>query len=112
MTIGDRLKMARSKVGLSQSEISDELNISKSAWAMYERNERVPRDEIKVRIANMTAEKLAQYTASKYGKPLCAECAQKSADDKRKNTVANPLDAESKNDTPEESFTVIDDADE
>lgn len=51
MTIGDRLKMARSKVGLSQSEISDELNISKSAWAMYERNERVPRDEIKVRIA-------------------------------------------------------------
>lgn len=61
---------------------------------------------------NMTAEKLAQYTASKYGKPLCAECAQKSADDKRKSTVANPLDAKSENDTPEEGFTVIDDADE
>lgn len=38
-----------------------------------------------------SAEKLAQYTANKYGKPLCAECAAKAAEDKTKTTVENPL---------------------
>ena len=36
----------------SQEQIASELGITKSAWAMYERNERTPRDEIKVRIAH------------------------------------------------------------
>ena len=36
----------------SQKQIASELGITKSAWAMYERNERTPRDEIKVRIAH------------------------------------------------------------
>ena len=36
----------------SQEKIASELGITKSAWAMYERNERIPRDEIKVRIAH------------------------------------------------------------
>ena len=36
----------------TQEEISKELGITKSSWAMYERDERIPRDEIKVRIAN------------------------------------------------------------
>ena len=36
----------------SQEYIANELGITKSAWAMYERNERVPRDEVKIRIAN------------------------------------------------------------
>ncbi len=35
----------------SQEKIASELGITKSAWAMYERDKRVPRDEIKVRIA-------------------------------------------------------------
>lgn len=39
----------------------------------------------------MTAKKLAQYTADKYGKPLCASCAAKAAQDKTKKTVENPL---------------------
>lgn len=35
----------------TQEEIAESLGITKSAWAMYERGERTPRDEVKVRIA-------------------------------------------------------------
>lgn len=35
----------------SRQAIADKLGISKSALAMYERGERIPRDEIKARIA-------------------------------------------------------------
>ena len=35
----------------SQSTIASEIGITKSSWAMYERNERIPRDEVKIRIA-------------------------------------------------------------
>ena len=35
----------------SQQALAEKLKISKSALAMYERGERVPRDEVKIRIA-------------------------------------------------------------
>ncbi len=35
----------------TQAFIAGELGITKSSWAMYERNERIPRDEIKIKIA-------------------------------------------------------------
>ena len=35
----------------SRDEVAKALKISKSALAMYERGERVPRDEVKLRIA-------------------------------------------------------------
>ena len=35
----------------TQDEIAKDLGITKSAWAMYERGERIPRDEVKVKIA-------------------------------------------------------------
>lgn len=35
----------------SQQALADKLQISKSALAMYERGERIPRDEVKIRIA-------------------------------------------------------------
>ena len=35
----------------SQGEVANELGISVSAWSMYECGERVPRDELKVKIA-------------------------------------------------------------
>lgn len=35
----------------SQGKIAEDIGITKSAWAMYEREERVPRDEVKVKIA-------------------------------------------------------------
>ena len=49
MPFGEVLKELRGNK--SQQKIADELGITKSSWAMYERNERVPRDEVKVRIA-------------------------------------------------------------
>lgn len=49
MTVGEKLRKMRG--GKSQNEISREIGITKSSWAMYERNERVPRDEVKIKIA-------------------------------------------------------------
>lgn len=58
MSIGMKLRALRQSRKKTQQEAADELNITKSALAMYERDERVPRDEVKVRIA--------QY----YGEPI------------------------------------------
>ncbi len=48
-TTGKFLRELRGK--RTQEEIANALGITKSSWAMYERDERVPRDEVKVRIA-------------------------------------------------------------
>lgn len=50
MSTGAKLKELRGKK--SQQEAADGIGITKSALAMYERDERIPRDEVKVRIAN------------------------------------------------------------
>ncbi len=47
--IGKRLIKLRGDK--SRKEVSDALNISCSALSMYENGERIPRDEIKIRIA-------------------------------------------------------------
>ena len=49
MSTGAKLKALRGNK--TQQKVADDLGITKSALAMYERDERVPRDEIKVRIA-------------------------------------------------------------
>lgn len=48
--IGSRIRLLRGSK--SQDKFAKELRISKSALAMYERGERIPRDEVKVRIAD------------------------------------------------------------
>lgn len=35
----------------SQKAIAADIGLTKSAWAMYERGERTPKDEIKIKIA-------------------------------------------------------------
>ena len=50
MSVGTILKNLRGN--LSQKEVAEAIGITKSAWAMYERDERMPRDEVKIRIAN------------------------------------------------------------
>ncbi len=50
MSIGEKLKELRGNK--SQEAIANEIGITKSSWAMYERGERTPRDEIKIRIAS------------------------------------------------------------
>ncbi len=49
MPFGSKLRELRGN--RSQEEMANEIGITKSSWAMYERNERVPRDEVKVKIA-------------------------------------------------------------
>ena len=50
MSTGTKLKALRGKK--TQQQVADDLGITKSALAMYERDERIPRDEIKVKIAS------------------------------------------------------------
>ena len=56
MSIGTKLRALRAKMKKSQKQVADEVRITKSALAMYERDDRVPRDEIKVRLANYYGE--------------------------------------------------------
>ncbi len=49
MSFGEKLRALRGD--RSQEVMAKELNITKSSLAMYEQNKRVPRDEVKVRIA-------------------------------------------------------------
>ncbi|MGN0620002.1 MAG: helix-turn-helix transcriptional regulator [Ruminiclostridium sp.] len=51
MAIGEKLKELRENENKSQDEMAKEIGVTKSSWAKYERNERVPRDEVKIRIA-------------------------------------------------------------
>lgn len=48
--IGDRLKALRGNKTIK--EVAEGLSISESALSMYETGNRIPRDEIKIRIAN------------------------------------------------------------
>ena len=49
MSAGEILKSLRG--GKSTSEIAEAVGVSNSAYVKYERGERVPRDEVKTRIA-------------------------------------------------------------
>ena len=48
-TTGEMLKELRGDK--TQDTVASEIGIKTSSWAMYERDERIPRDEIKVKIA-------------------------------------------------------------
>lgn len=49
---GERLKKLRQNVGLSQQELADILNVSKSCICQYEKNSRIPSIEILIGISN------------------------------------------------------------
>lgn len=49
--IGTRIKEHREGSGKTIEELSSDLGISQSAVCMYETGKRIPRDEIKIRIA-------------------------------------------------------------
>lgn len=65
MSIGTKLRALRAQKKMTQQQVADDLKITKSALAMYERDGRVPRDEIKVRIAAYYGESVQSifYTA-------------------------------------------------
>lgn len=56
MSIGTKLKALRIMKKSTQQEAAANIGITKSALAMYERDERIPRDEIKIRIADYYGE--------------------------------------------------------
>lgn len=49
MSIGMKLRALRGN--RPQKKVADDLEITKSALSMYEKDRRVPRDEVKIRIA-------------------------------------------------------------
>lgn len=50
ISVGARIRALRGAE--SRKSLASKLGISKSALAMYERGERIPRDEVKVRFAH------------------------------------------------------------
>ena len=53
-------KLVKLRGNRSQEEVANAVNISPSALSMYENGSRIPRDEIKVRLANYY-KKTVQY---------------------------------------------------
>lgn len=51
MTIGEKLKCLREEKGISVDEMAKELDLTRQAVYNYENNSRIPRDEIKIKIA-------------------------------------------------------------
>ena len=51
--IGQRIKSLREELGLSREQFSNEVGITLSAVSMYENGQRIPRDEIKVKISRV-----------------------------------------------------------
>lgn len=49
-TVASNLKALRLKKNMTQAEVAKELGISVGAWGMYETGQRIPRDELKVKI--------------------------------------------------------------
>ena len=58
-TVGAKLKELRLKKHLTQAEVARAVGISTSAIAMYERDERIPRDTIKIKLANLFGKTVA-----------------------------------------------------
>ena len=56
VSIGTKLKALRAQKKETQQQVADNIGITKSALAMYERDDRIPRDEVKVRIARYYGE--------------------------------------------------------
>lgn len=51
-TIGEKMIELRNNLNITQRELAKAVGISVASIAMYEINERVPRDEVKKKIAN------------------------------------------------------------
>lgn len=58
MSVGMKLKALRQARKKTQEQAAADLKITKSALSMYERDERMPRDEVKIRIAKYYGEPL------------------------------------------------------
>lgn len=64
MYFGNNLRALRGDK--TQDEIAKDIGITKSSWAMYEREERVPRDEVKIRIAQYFGKTVQEIFFAKF----------------------------------------------
>lgn len=55
-TIGAKLRLLRKHEGKTLEEVAEDVGVSRSALAMYEQGHRIPRDGIKVRLAQYYGE--------------------------------------------------------
>lgn len=60
-SIGEKLATLRNDRNLTQKELGIEVGVSTASIAMYELDERVPRDEIKKRIANFFGKTVQEF---------------------------------------------------
>lgn len=51
--VGERIKNLRQEKKMSQQEFAEAINVACSTVSMYENGERIPRDQIKLAIANL-----------------------------------------------------------
>ena len=58
-TIGDTLTELRIAKGKTRAEVAKAIGVSKSAIAMYERNERIPKDDTKIKFAKYYGKSVA-----------------------------------------------------
>lgn len=56
----------------TQEKVANDLGITKSSWAMYERDERVPRDEIKIRIAKYFSKSVQEIFYTQFEHYKCS----------------------------------------
>ena len=49
--VGEKLRELRRAKGKTQAEVAEAIGVCTSAYAMYERGERIPRDKAKVSLA-------------------------------------------------------------
>ena len=56
---GKRIKQLRKAKELNQSQLAEELGVSTSAVSQYELEERIPRDETKIKIATFFNKKVS-----------------------------------------------------
>ncbi len=56
----------------TQEEIATALGITKSSWAMYERDERAPRDEVKIRIAKFFGKSVEELFYTQIEHYMCS----------------------------------------
>lgn len=52
MTVGEKLKKIREEKGLSVDDVAQDLDLTRQAIYNYEADMRIPRDEIKIKLAN------------------------------------------------------------
>lgn len=50
--IGRKLEVLRKAKGVTQAEVAEAIGVSAMAVSLYEKGERIPRDEVKIKLAD------------------------------------------------------------